>query len=262
MTRHFLLFDIGNTSIKVGIAAENAVLTSYVLPTDSGQTADSVGLRLLDLLRHAGLDPAGVAACVASSVVPSFDPLARRACERYLSRRLWFVPDDIAVPLENRYERPAEVGADRLVAAWAARRLYPDSRSLVSVDFGTATTFDCVEGDAYLGGLICPGVLSAAGALSARTAKLPRISLEVEEDAPVIGRSTATSLNHGFIFGFAAMAEGVLARLGGVLPGPVEAVATGGFARDIARVSRCFGHIRPDLLLEGLRLLYLESGLR
>ncbi len=262
MTQHFLLFDIGNTNVKIGIAVETAVLTSYVLPTDPGQTADSIGLRLLEVLRHAGLGPADVGACVASSVVPGVNPLIRRACERYLYRKLLFAPGDIAIPLENRYERPAEVGADRLVAAYAARRLYPGPRSLVSVDFGTATTFDCVEGGAYLGGLICPGVLSSAGALSSRTAKLPRISLEVEEDSPVIGRSTTTSLNHGFIFGFAAMTEGVLARLRGVLPGPTEVVATGGFARDIARVSSCFDHVRPDLLLEGLRLLYMERDAR
>nr|B8DMB1.1 RecName: Full=Type III pantothenate kinase; AltName: Full=PanK-III; AltName: Full=Pantothenic acid kinase [Nitratidesulfovibrio vulgaris str. 'Miyazaki F'] len=262
MTQHFLLFDIGNTNVKIGIAVETAVLTSYVLPTDPGQTTDSIGLRLLEVLRHAGLGPADVGACVASSVVPGVNPLIRRACERYLYRKLLFAPGDIAIPLDNRYERPAEVGADRLVAAYAARRLYPGPRSLVSVDFGTATTFDCVEGGAYLGGLICPGVLSSAGALSSRTAKLPRISLEVEEDSPVIGRSTTTSLNHGFIFGFAAMTEGVLARLNGVLPGPTEVVATGGFARDIARVSSCFDHVRPDLLLQGLRLLYLERDAR
>lgn len=125
MTQHFLLFDIGNTNVKIGIAVETAVLTSYVLPTDPGQTADSIGLRLLEVLRHAGLGPSDVGACVASSVVPGVNPLIRRACERYLYRKLLFAPGDIAIPLENRYERPAEVGADRLVAAYAARRLYP-----------------------------------------------------------------------------------------------------------------------------------------
>ncbi len=262
MARHLLLFDIGNTNVKVGIATEGTVLTSYALPTDGTQTGDGFGLALLDIMRHAGLGADDIDACVGSSVVPSLDPLLRHACERFLWRPLQLAHVDLPVPLENRYERPTEVGADRLVAAFAARRLYPDARALVSVDFGTATTFDCVDGDAYLGGLICPGVLSSAGALSSRTAKLPRVSLEVSEDMPVVGRSTTTSLNHGFIFGFAALAEGVTARLRKVLPEPLKVVATGGFARAVARVSDCFDHVRPDLLLEGLRLLYLESEQR
>lgn len=262
MASRLLLFDIGNTNAKVGIAAPEAVLTSYSLPTGGAQTGDSLGFALLEILRHAGLGVGDITACVGSSVVPSLEPLLRHACERYLLHPLLLAAVDMPIPLENRYERPTEVGADRLVAAYAARRMYPAVRSIVSVDFGTATTFDCVDGDAYLGGLICPGVLSSAGALSSRTAKLPRVSLEVREAMPVVGQSTATSLNHGFIFGFAALAEGVIARLRTVMPDPLEVIATGGFARPISRVTKCFDHVRPDLILDGLRLLYQESGSR
>ena len=121
------------------------------------------------------------------------------------------------------------------------------------MDFGTATTFDCVSGNAYLGGLICPGVLSSHAALAVGTAKLPRISLEVRADVPLVGRSTTTSMRHGFVFGFAAMTEGLCRRLKEQLPGPVEVVGTGGFAADVARV---VDHLRPDLILEGLRLAW------
>ena len=92
---------------------------------------------------------------------------------RYLDRPLYCAPDDLPIPLENRYERPSEVGADRLVGAFAARRLCPDAASLLVVDFGTAVTFDCVSGQAYLGGLIFPGPATALAALSREAAKLP-----------------------------------------------------------------------------------------
>ncbi|MFV0421968.1 type III pantothenate kinase [Oleidesulfovibrio sp.] len=262
MATVFLLFDVGNTNVKIGIASEAGVHASYVLPTDRHQTSDSLGLRLVDVVRHAGYCERDVTAGVASSVVPSFNPILRQACERYFDRPLLLAPGDIEIPLENRYERPQEVGADRLVAAFAARRLWPEPRSIVSVDYGTATTFDCVQGEAYLGGLICPGVHSAAGALASGTARLPRISLDVQDDLPVVGRSTSMSLNHGFVFGFAAMTEGLCTRLAGVLEAPMQVVATGGFARSIARVSSCFDHVRPDLLLEGLKILYMESGIK
>lgn len=255
---HVVYFDIGNTNTKIGLAFGDGPLISYVLPSNERQTADEFGLHLLQILRHLGLDPDSVGGGLASSVAPGMSVIVRKACKRFLGIDLLFAPEDVPVPLENRYARPHEVGADRLVGAYAARRLFSDAPSIISVDYGTATTFDCVEGNAYLGGLICPGVLSSVSALAAGTAKLPRISLEVRDRRPVPGRSTSVSLNHGFVFGFAAMTEGLAARLAESMQGPVVLVGTGGFAVAIAEVTSCFQAVRPDLLLEGLRLLRQE----
>jgi type III pantothenate kinase len=258
MGGHAVLFDIGNTNIKVGLCSGEETPVSYTLPSDERQTGDSLGLALLGILRHAGLAPDEVEDCIGSSVAPSLSLQVRMACGRYLGRPLLLAPEDIPIPLENRYPRKHEVGADRLMGAFAARRLYPEAAAIISVDFGTATTFDCVQGNAYLGGLIGPGMLSSASALAARTAKLPRISLEVESDVLLPACSTVTSLNHGFVFGFAAMAEGLTARLRRSLPEPVLVVGTGGFVQTLARVTNCFDVVRPDLLLDGLRLLRAE----
>lgn len=261
MQKRIIIFDIGNTHIKVGLADHNCLLTSYALCTDTNESADSLGLKVLQVLDHAGFLPGAFSLAVASSVVPDMNPVLGLACERYLHLELKLAPADLPIPLENRYARPEEVGADRLLGAYAARRLFPQSKNIISVDFGTATTFDCVEDNAYLGGLICPGVFSAAAALASKTAKLPRISLVVEDDGPVVGRSTSTSLNHGFIFGFAAMTEGLCQRLAATMPAKPMIIGTGGFAPTLAKASNCFEHVYPDLLLEGLRLLCLESRL-
>lgn len=259
-----LLFDIGNTNIKIGFAGNTGIMAQYTLPTDSRQTADGIGLALEGLCRHMGVAPESLEACVASSVAPVIAHLVRKACKTFLGRTVLFAPEDLPIPMENRYARPQEVGADRLVGAYAARRLMPEAKSIISVDYGTATTFDFVTGDVYLGGLICPGVYSSVEALASRTAKLPHIALDIDAQEPAIGRSTTDSINHGFVFGFAAMTEGLCARLAKTLPGPLEVIATGGFAASLARVTSCFTHIRPDLLLEGLRILYREQagGLR
>jgi type III pantothenate kinase len=259
MAECVLYFDIGNTNTKIGIGAGESLAASYTLPSNERQTADQFGLTLVELLRHNQLRPADVTACVASSVVPAMGHVLAGACERFLDKSPLFAPDDLPIPLENRYTLPHEVGADRLVGAYAARRLFPLAGSIISIDFGTATTFDCVEGNAYLGGLICPGVHSSASALASDTAKLPRISLEVKDKKPLPGRSTAISLSHGFAFGFAAMAEGLTARLAAGLQGPVTVVGTGGFASALAEITDCFHAVHPDLLLEGLRCLYHES---
>lgn len=255
-----LFFDIGNTNTKIGVETENGKLTSYVMPTKGHNTSDCFGLSLLELLRHMRIAPDDIAGAMASSVVPEMSLMIRQACRRYLRKELVFAPEDVPIPLENRYARPHEVGADRLVGAYAARRLFPEAPSIISVDFGTATTFDCVEGDAYLGGLICPGVLSSVSALAAGTAKLPGISLEVEDTSPVPGRSTSTSLNHGFVFGFAAMTEGLTQKLARNMASPTLVIGTGGFAKALSQVTDCFHAVYPDLLLEGLRLLHHERS--
>ena len=258
MQPELLLFDIGNTCIKVGLADSRGVTTSYNLRTDPAQPSDSLGLTLLELLRHAGAEPR-FTACVASSVVPGFDPLLREAVRRYLGCPLWMVPQDMPIPLQNHYERPQEVGADRLVGAYEARRLHPGPESLIVVDFGTAVTFDCISGNAYLGGLIFPGPRTAISALARETAQLPRVNLDVDALEPAPGRSTSVSIQHGLVFGFACMVEGLTQRLKKGLPGACLVLATGGFAPSIARISPdVFDAVLPSLLLEGLRRLYYE----
>jgi type III pantothenate kinase len=266
-----LLLDVGNTNVKIGLAQPgHGLVSTYALPsapTGNVGTADEWGLKLLEICRAEGVDPGEVIDIVASSVVPPMNPVLTRAAARFFGQpgqNIRFVPDDIKLGIENRYARPQEVGADRLVTAFAARAACP-AHTLIVVDFGTATTFDCVQGGAYLGGLICPGVLSSARALATGTAKLPHITLEIEqpegqaEACLHIGRSTAQSLNQGLLFGFAAMVEGLAARLTatlGVGPGDAHVIATGGFAKAIARLCPAIDEVREDLLLDGLFLAW------
>jgi len=253
-----LLRDVGNTNVKIGLARPGqGVLASYALPTSTAgslDTADAWGLKLLDICRVEDLTPGQVLDVVAASVVPPMNPVISRAAERFFHRAVRFVPEHIPLPIENRYARPQEVGADRLVTAYAAR-LRDKAEPLVVVAFGTATTLDCVQGDAYLGGLICPGVLSSARALATGTAKLPQITLEIGQDGLHVGKSTSESLNQGLIYGFAGMVEGLVARIAasvGADPASVRVIATGGFAARIAAVCPAIHEVREDLLMEGL----------
>ncbi len=255
-----LLADIGNTSIKIALSSHTAILHTYSFPSTIPYSVDSLGLALTQALSHAGFQVADIEAVLVCSVVPDVDTLFAAASVRFLAKAPLRFPDDFQIAFENAYAKPAEVGADRLLAAFAARRLYPDTPAVISVDYGTATTFDCVSGNAYLGGLICPGLLSSHKALATGTAKLPRISLEVQESSPLVGKSTATSMSHGFIFGFAAMTKGLVEELRHQLPSPCPLIATGGFAADIARVCPSIEMVKPHLILEGLLLAWQEKS--
>ncbi|MCR5562610.1 MAG: type III pantothenate kinase [Desulfovibrio sp.] len=259
MRPELMLFDVGNTSVKVSFATREALLETYALPSDTRQTADGFGLALRGLVRHAGCEGVRLEACVACSVVPAMDAMLRDAAARWLDCPLFFAPGDITVPLENRYDSPAEVGADRITGAFAARRLFPDAPSIIVVDFGTALTLDCISGRAYLGGLIFPGPSTAMAALAGNTAKLPPVSLDIVETEPRPGRSTAVSIQHGLAFGFAALVEGLCAKLSRQMQGPVKIVSTGGYGKALARICPLLEENVPALVSDGLRILYSEK---
>ena len=256
-----LLIDIGNTSTTYGVAFEGSRIHSYSLPTDRFVTPDALGLRIVELARLHELSAHSFSAWIVTSVVPQLDPVVVAAAQRFGRCRPLFATRELPVPLENCYARPQEVGADRLVGAYAATRLY-DAPGYIVVDFGTATTFDCVDGQRYLGGLIFPGLGTAAAALSSAAAKLPQADLRITPGELQIGRSTSESLNSGLMYGYAAMTEGLVERLRPHLPQGSLVIATGGLAARLAPYCKAFDHQRPDLLLEGLFMLYAEYTAR
>lgn len=270
MAFHFLLFDIGNSNIKTcvaelgaeqGVCAEQTLSTplcfapgsSVISSEDTGVALRAGVAELLERHNIAAADIRGGAVC---SVNPQLEPVVAALCRELSGSSPLFAGRDLAPDLENLYHSPSELGADRLLSSYAARRLFPEPECLVVVDFGTATTFECVRREAYLGGLICPGVAGGAQFLSERTAMLPLIDVGVDMDAPLIGRSTLECMQSGVMYGAAAMVEGVCARLENEME--TEAlfvVAAGGLARKMGALCPRFDAVRPYLLLEGLKIL-------
>jgi type III pantothenate kinase len=169
------------------------------------------------------------------------------------------------VPIAVRVDRPAEVGPDRLVNALAAARLH--GAPAIVVDFGTATTFDVVAPDgAYIGGAIAPGLELGLEVLAARTAKLPRVELRAPDRA--IGRDTVSAIQSGTVFGYQALATGLLARIrrelaemSAVPPGSIRTILTGGLsAAPWAKGIEGVDVIDPDLTLRGLLLFHVETA--
>ena len=155
--------------------------------------------------------------------------------------------------LRVQCDDPGQVGADRIVDAVAARKLYGGPACIV--DFGTATTFDAIssEGD-YLGGAIAPGIGVAANALFQRTAKLPEV--EIERPPKAIGRNTVHALQSGLLFGYVGLVEGIVARFRTELGPEMKVIATGGWAEIIARETDVISIIAPWLTLDGLKIIY------
>ena len=258
-----LALDIGNTNITIGIFRAGALLTTRRAATIARATTDEIELLLDGLLRLDGITLADLDAIALASVVPALSGAVEAIAER--RDRPLLIAGAGTVPLAIRVDRPSDVGADRLVNALAAGRIH--GTPAVVVDFGTATTLDCIAADgAYVGGAIAPGLELGLEALAARTAKLPRIELRAPDRA--IGRDTVSAMQAGTIFGYQALAAGLLERVrreladaNGVAPAEVRAILTGGLsAAPWARSLEGIDVIDPNLTLKGLAILYAEVG--
>lgn len=253
---YVLLFDAGNTNTKICLADEQGLGESYTLPTRPANTADDWGLKLEAILGRQGVSADEVEACVISSVVPPLDPLITQMAQRFLNCEPFFAGRNLPIDLENEYARPEQVGADILVGCLSARLTY-EHENIIVIDFGTATTLACVQGVAFKGGLICPGILSSTSALSSGTAKLPKVDLEIRIPDLNWGKSTEECLNQGLVFGFASMVDGLVEKLSTQMKDPFV-VATGGLSRNVAQVSERIDELRPELVMEGLWMAYFN----
>ena len=252
-----LAVDAGNTNLVFALVDGGEIKTRWRIATDPRRTADQYSVWLHQLLELEGYSKADVDAVIIATVVP-------RALHNLevLSTKYFGVEPLIAGqgkaewPLRLDVDEPQNVGADRALNAIAAHAKHPGE--LIIIDFGTATTFDVVDGTgAYKGGIIAPGINLSLDALVSAAAKLPRIAIEAPRDnLSVIGRTTQDQMLVGIYWGYVAMLEGLVDRMKRELDQPVTVLATGGLATLFDKHTQLFDAIEPDLTIQGLGLLY------
>ncbi len=248
-----LVIDVGNTHTVLGLYEGEELVRHFRIESVRGRTSDEFCVMLSSLMDLADLDPKKVDASILASVVPSLTETMVRAVRAAFGHEIIVVGPGVKTGMPILYEIPREVGADRIVNAVAA---YERVRGgVIVVDFGTATTFDCIShrGE-YLGGAIAPGIQISAESLFSRAAKLPRA--ELTKPPRVLGRNTVHSMQSGIIYGYVELVDGLVERLAKEMGYPCTTLATGGLASLIRTESRTIDEVVDSLTLEGLRILY------
>jgi type III pantothenate kinase len=251
-----LLIDVGNTETKLGAFDPSGALAgTWRITTAPRRTADEYGILFSSFFSSARFPIGDVRAIMVASVVPVVDRPLFEGCEKYFGVRPLAFTAAAQTIIPIRTDRPADVGADLIAAAIAARELV--GAPAIAINFGTATTYGIVDADgAYAGVAIAPGLQVSLDALVGRTAKLPQVALHAP--GVVIGRDTVTSIQSGIVYGAIGAAEAIVARIRAELGASARVIATGGLASVIAGETPVIERVEPHLVLYGLRAHYLS----
>ena len=255
-----LLVDVGNTNIVLGVQKDDSYIASWRISTDAKKTSDEYAIQVMQLFEQNDLDPKGVKGVIISSVVPNIMHSLENMVRKCFGIEPVVVGPGIKTGINIKYDNPREVGADRIVNAVAAHEKY--NKSLIIIDFGTATTFCAVtKSGSYLGGNIVPGIKIASDALFQRAAKLPRI--ELEKPPTLICKNTVASMQAGIIYGYIGQVEYIINKMKKEMIelGEEEpyVIATGGLANLIFNNTEVIDEVSPLLTLEGLKLIYEKN---
>ena len=249
-----LTIDIGNSNIKYGVFAGDKLIHSFRVSSNLTRTADEYGAVLSGLLSNANIKSSDITGIILSSVIPSLNYTIFHMCEYFFNLTPMVVSPGVKTGLNIKVENPREVGADRIVNCVSALKKY--GAPLIIIDFGTATTFNVVNGKGELiGGVIAPGVKTSLNSLVGATAQLPMIELAVPSS--VIAKSTESNMQAGIVFGFAGLVENIVNKIKKELnEADIKVIATGGIGKIIVQELSCIDVYDRVLTLDGLKIIY------
>jgi type III pantothenate kinase len=252
-----LAVDLGNTNVVLGLYEGEKLVQTFRVATVRSRTEDEYAVLLQQLFSLRQLSFHSVSAAIIASVVPQLTDVMISAIRQAVGREPLIVGPGLKTGMSVLYDNPHDVGADRIVDAVAAYARYQSG--VIVVDFGTATTFNCIspKGE-YLGGVIVPGVKVSLEGLLQSAAKLRPV--ELTAPPRVMGRNTTHALQSGVIHGYAAMVDGLVDRLVEELGFPCRIIATGGLSSLIGKHSKRIEELDLNLTLEGLRILYERNS--
>lgn len=252
-----LAIDAGNTNTVFSVFRDETCVGTWRCATNGKRTADEYAVWLSQLMELQGLKRSDITGSIIATVVPDTRFNLTQLCRRYFDGYPLMIGEEgVDIGTRAVVDKPQEVGADRLVNSFAAHERF--GGPLIVIDFGTATTFDVVDGEGnYRGGIIAPGINLSLEALYMAAAALPRV--DIKPPPQVIGRDTISCMQSGVFWGYVSMIEGLVKRIQSEYGESLKVIATGGLAPIFAEATDAIEHIDGMLTLRGLMLIYRRN---
>lgn len=252
-----LTIDVGNTNITLGVFNKDKLVGTFRMTTKQPRTSDEYGFAICGILEHRDIQACDMDAVIIASVVPDIMHSLINGIIKYVKVNPLVVSSGIKTGIRIVTENPKEIGPDRIVDAVAGYELY--GGPVIVVDFGTATTYDLIgPNGTFEAGITAPGIETAARSLWGGAAMLPAI--QIKKPKFILAKETVSSMQAGLVYGAIGQTEYIVSKMkeeSGYKNATV--VATGGLGKIIAQETNSIDIYRPDLTLDGLRLIYHKN---
>ena len=250
-----LAMDVGNSNIKVGLFEEEKLISSFRITTNADRSSDEYGLLIIHFLSYLNRTADEIEGVIIATVQPQLRYTLDRMTHTFFRCHPIFVSYQLNLGIKLKYDSLPALGADRIANAVAGYELYGGNGACITVDFGTATTYDLVDATgAFVSGVTAPGIRISAKALWEDAAKLPEI--EIKKPDSILAKETITSMQAGLVYGQIGQTEYIVKRMrkeSGF--DNMKVVATGGLGKMIYENTDCIDTYDPDLTLYGLRII-------
>ena len=253
-----LTVNIGNTHITVGGYEQDTLRFCGRLHSDTAATVDEYAIRLVNLLSLHGASPAQIEGGILGSVVAVLSGRVLSALRILCNARILTVGPGLKSGIKLRLDNPAQLGAELLCGAVAA--LAECSGPLVVISADTAISMMAVNAKQELvGGVILPGPQLSLSALVKNTAQLPQIDLAAKAPASILGKSTSSCLQNGFVLGTASLLDGLAERFCAELGPQTAFYATGNLPIPIREACCTPILYRETLITDGLYRIWMKN---
>ena len=240
----YLVVDIGNTNIVFALLDKNLVKYKWRISTDINRTSDEYYIWLSTIIKNSS----NIKAVIIGSVVPEATEQIKDSCYSYLKKKVFIINEDIKINFPIKVENKKEVGTDRLVNSLAAWSLY--KQPSIIIDFGTATTFDVIIKNKYLGGIIAPGVSLSLNTLVSKASLIP--SLKLKKVKNILGKTTISAVRSGFYWGYVGLVENIIDKISKHTNKKYKLILTGGYSHLFIKSIKQKAHIDKDITIKGL----------
>ena len=238
-----ILGDIGNTDTKLYIVARNGKILDKL--TFSTKKINKISLN--NLFKKNKLQLNKIEKILFCSVVPKTFNTIKNFFSKKTNIKCFEVKNLNLKTLIKVKVNFKQVGSDRITNSIS---LMDNINNYIILDFGTATTFDVLVKDTYLGGIIAPGVGLSINTLSDKATLIPKIQLK--RIKKVIGNNTVSAVRSGFFWGYSGLIDNIINLIKKDTGKSFKIIFTGGFSDLFKNSIKTKVFRKKDITVKGL----------
>ncbi|MCX7832732.1 MAG: type III pantothenate kinase [Ignavibacteria bacterium] len=248
-----LVIDIGNTYFKAALGKNYLLKSTFKKFPYDKKNFKSDFTYFLDrtfVKQKEKIFQVGISLCNIG-----YKKFSERIIKQLFFINPYFISYDSKLPIKIKY--PKTLGIDRICSSVGAVRRYSNKSEILVIDFGTATTFNLIINNTFIGGMISAGIATSLKSLIQST-DLPKVKIDINK-ITITPRNTISAINSGILYQTISLTNFVINELKKRYNNLIT-ICTGGYGEVLSKKIKEIKNYYPHLVLEGANeILKLNS---